>query len=194
MTMTSERTGRALECELLLLVAQGDHVAFADLYDRMMPRVLGLIVQVLRDRSQSEEVAQDVMLEVWQHAPRFDAERGTAVGWMLQRAHSRAVDRVRSAAASSARDQRVGLMDLSVEHDSVEHVAEVHVESIRVRAALEQLPTAQRKAIELCHLGGYTNAEAATILKVPIGTVKTRIRDGLARLRVALEAGGAVTT
>ncbi len=194
MTRDPVTSPRAPECQLLERVATGDRVAFAELYDRMMPRVLGLIVQVLRDRSQSEEVAQDVMLEVWQHAPRFDPERGTAVGWMLQRAHSRAVDRVRAAVASSARDQRVGLMDLSVEQDSVEHIVEVQVESIRVRAALEALPTPQRTAIELCHLGGYTNAEAATILQVPIGTVKTRIRDGLARLRIILESGGPVPT
>jgi RNA polymerase sigma-70 factor, ECF subfamily len=187
-TSTTTIVSRAPECDLLIAVAAGDQAAFAALYDRMMPRVLGLIVQLLRDRSQSEEVAQDVMLEVWQHAPRFDADRGTAVGWILQRAHSRAVDRVRSAAASTARDRRIGLVDAASVTDSVEHIVEVHIETMKVRAALEDLSVPQRKAIELCHLGGYTNAEAAEILNVPIGTVKTRIRDGLARLRAALQA------
>lgn len=187
MTPAVPHTPVTAEGDLLQRVATGDKVAFATLYDRMMPRVLGLVIRLLRDRSQSEEVAQDVMLEVWQHAPRFDPERGTAVGWILQRAHSRAVDRVRSAEASSARDQRAGRMDAAEIHDSVEHIAEVHIESIRVRAALEDLPAPQRTAIELCHLGGYTNAEAAEMLEVPIGTVKTRIRDGLVRLRAALE-------
>lgn len=175
-----------IEAHLLARVAAGDAVAFAELYDRMMPRILGVIIRVLRDVSQSEEVAQDVLLEIWQLAGRFEADRGSAAGWMLRKAHSRAIDRVRSAQSSYERDSRIGIRDLNEHQDALEDVVETKIESERVVRALAVLPAAQRQAVTLAHLGGYTHREVADMLHVPIGTVKTRIHAGIGRLRQEL--------
>jgi RNA polymerase sigma-70 factor (ECF subfamily) len=105
--------------ELLSRISAGDHAAFAEIYDRLAPRVLGLVVRLLRDHAQSEEVTQEVFLEIWQTATRYDAGRGGAVPWVLTVAHRRAVDRVRSAQASRDRDTREGIRDYRAEYDSV---------------------------------------------------------------------------
>lgn len=168
---------------LLTEAGRGDDAAFVVLYTRMAPRVLGLIRRILCNRAQSEEVAQEVMLEVWQHAYTFDPGRGSAVAWILTRAHSRAVDRVRATAAATVRDEAAGRRELATEPASTEAIVEERLENERLHVALSELPVPQRSAIELCHLHGLSNAEAAEQLGVPIGTVKSRVRDGLARLR-----------
>ena len=152
----------------------------------MSPRVFGLVLRVLRDRHQSEEVTQEVFLEVWRDAARFESARGSAAAWMLRLAHSRAVDRVRAAEASGARDLRVGIRDLGAVESPEELVAS-RLDSAAVERALATLPDAQRRAIILTHLAGYTQAEAAELLRVPLGTVKTRVREGLGRMRRLLE-------
>ena len=166
--------------------AAGDERAFAELYDATAPRVFGLVLRILVDRAQAEEVAQEVYLEAWRRAERFDANRGAAIGWLLQIAHARAVDRVRASQAQRDRDARIGLRDTDVPVDEVAERVETSLESARARRALGELSEAQREAIELAYFGGLTQTEIAERLGTPLGTVKTRMRDGMRRLREIL--------
>jgi len=172
--------------ELLLLVAGGDQQAFARLYDMLSPRVFGLILRVLVDRSQSEEVLQEVFLEIWQSAGRFAPNRGQGRSWILTIAHRRAVDRVRSAQASTDRDVRAGFRDIGVAYDGVAEEVELRIEGQRVSEALSTLPDPQREALTLAYYGGYSQSEIAALVGAPLGTIKTRMRDGLSRLRVEM--------
>lgn len=169
--------------ELLTAVAQGDREAFATLYDRLADGVFGVVRRVLRDPSLAEEVAQEVMLEVWRTAPRFAPERGRARTWVFTMAHRRAVDRVRSEQAGRDRNDRYGLADQRMPFDVVAEEVESRLESKQIRAALNELTDLQREAIELAYYGGHTYEEVARLLDIPLGTAKTRLRDGLIRLR-----------
>lgn len=169
--------------DLLTRVAQGDQRAFAELYDRSAPRVFGLVKRLLRDHAQSEEVTQEIFLEVWQNATRYDTAKGSAVAWMLTMAHRRAVDRVRASQASRDRDVRIGIRDHVSEYDTVAENVEIQIESERVKEAMKRLTELQRQAVSLAYFGGYSHSEVSTMLRVPIGTVKTRLRDGMIRLR-----------
>ncbi|MGL3151453.1 ECF RNA polymerase sigma factor SigK [Microbacterium sp. A82] len=169
--------------ELLLRVADGDQRAFAELYDLLSSRVFGLILRVLVNRSQSEEVLQEVFLEIWQSAGRFAPNKGQGRTWVLTIAHRRAVDRVRSSQSSTDRDIRVGIRDVVVAHDSVAEQVELSIDGDRVVAALGTLPEPQREALVLSYFGGYSQSEIAVLTQAPLGTIKTRMRDGLSRLR-----------
>jgi RNA polymerase sigma-70 factor (ECF subfamily) len=171
---------------LLLRIADGDEASFARLYDMLAPRVFGLILRVLVDRAQSEEVLQEVFLEVWQSANRFAPNKGQGRTWVLTMAHRRAVDRVRSAQASVDRDVRVGFRDLDVPHDDVAEQVELRIEGRRVAKAVAALPEVQREAITLAYFGGYSQSEIAALVGAPLGTIKTRMRDGLSRLRTEM--------
>ncbi len=172
--------------ELLLRVAEGDQAAFARLYDMLSPRAFGLILRVLVDRSQSEEVLQEVFLEIWQSASRFAPNKGQGRSWVLTIAHRRAVDRVRSAQASTDRDVKAGFREIGVAHDGVAEEVELRIEGQRVSEALATLPDPQREAITLAYFGGYSQSEIAALVGAPLGTIKTRMRDGLSRLRVEM--------
>lgn len=168
---------------LLARTATGDKAAFSDLYDEVAPRVFGLVRRLLVDHSQSEEVTQEIFLEIWQTASRFDPNKGGATTWILTMAHRRAVDRVRASQSSRDRDVKIGIRDYQNDYDNVSTSVEVKVEHERVEKAMGRLTELQRQAIQLSYYGGYSNSEVAEILSVPIGTVKTRIRDGMIRLR-----------
>ncbi|WP_243073908.1 ECF RNA polymerase sigma factor SigK [Microbacterium sp. SS28] len=172
--------------ELLVLVADGEESAFARLYDLLSPRVFGLILRVLVDRAQSEEVLQEVFLEIWQSADRFAPNKGQGRAWVLTIAHRRAVDRVRSAQSSADRDRRIGARDLDVPHDGVAEQVELRIEGRRVARAVAALPDPQREALTLAYFGGYSQSEIAALVGAPLGTIKTRMRDGLSRLRTEM--------
>jgi len=179
----AEQTPTASQQDLLEKVANGDKRAFAALYDQISPRVFGLIRRILRDQAQSEEVTQEVFLEIWQTATRFDPNKGGASTWILTMAHRRAVDRVRSSQSSRDRDTRIGIRDYNPDYDNVAETIEVRIEHERVEKAMTRLTELQRQAVSLAYYGGYSHSEVAEMLSVPIGTVKTRLRDGMIRLR-----------
>ncbi|MFW6868723.1 ECF RNA polymerase sigma factor SigK [Nocardioides sp. CPCC 206347] len=174
---------------LLKRASRGDTEAFAAVYDATAARVHGLVLRVVRDPAQSEEVTQEVFLEVWRQSSRYDAERGSALAWLMTIAHRKAVDRVRSAEAASRRDEKYEQRNHTPEHDTTAEAAHASFEAHRVRAALAHLTEVQREAIELAYFGGYTHTEVAALLDLPVGTAKTRIRDGLIRLRDTIGVG-----
>ncbi|TFD66772.1 sigma-70 family RNA polymerase sigma factor [Cryobacterium ruanii] len=169
--------------ELLGRVAHGDQSAFGELYDQIAPRVLGLVKRLLVDHAQSEEVTQEIFLEVWQSASRYEPTRGGASTWILTMAHRRAVDRIRSSQAGRDRDAKIGIRDLAVAYDHVVETVEVRIEHERVEKAMTRLTQLQRQAVSLAYYGGFSHSEVAEMLHIPLGTVKTRLRDGLIRLR-----------
>jgi RNA polymerase sigma-70 factor (ECF subfamily) len=177
---------RAQLTGLLRASARGDEAAFAELYDATSRRIHGLVLRVIRDPAQSEEVTQEVFLEIWRLSTRFDDDQGSPLSWMMTIAHRRAVDRVRSAEASTRRDVSYEQRTRETEHDSTAEAAQASLEARRVRQALHTLTDAQRGALELAYFGGYTHTEIASMLDLPLGTAKTRIRDGLIRLRDTL--------
>ncbi|MBF8170294.1 MULTISPECIES: sigma-70 family RNA polymerase sigma factor [Streptomyces] len=172
--------------QLMREVALGDQDSFAAVYDAVAGSVLGVARGVLRDQAQSEEVAQEVLVEVWRTAPRYRPDRGTVVNWILTLAHRRAVDRVRSVEAAAARDHKAALLDRTPEYDEVTEQVETRLEREQVRRCLRTLTDIQRQSVTLAYYRGLTYRQVAESLALPLGTVKTRLRDGLIRLRDCL--------
>ncbi|MGI5246497.1 sigma-70 family RNA polymerase sigma factor [Dactylosporangium sp. CA-139066] len=172
--------------ELLARVARGDERAFAELYDLVSARVYGLIRRVLRDPAQSEEVAQEVMVEVWRTAGRYDPARGSATAWVFTIAHRRAVDRVRAEQAGVERVRRVAAVSAETPYDDVVETATARIEQQQVRRCLDGLTELQREAITLAYYGGNSYREVADLLGTALPTIKTRMRDGLIRMRDCL--------
>jgi RNA polymerase sigma-70 factor (ECF subfamily) len=156
------------------------------LYDVVAGPVFGVVRRVVRDTAQSEEVTQEVLVELWRTATRFDPNLGSAVNWALTLAHRRAVDRVRSAQASTDRDERVGAMSADRPFDEVADAVATRLEHEQVRRCLSSLTGLQRESVMLAYYGGNTYREVASLLDTPLGTIKTRLRDGLIRLRDCL--------
>ena len=171
----------------LARMAQGDHDALAELYDRHARMVFSLALRILQDRAEAEDVVQDVFAQAWAQAARYDTGRGAVAAWMLMLARSRAIDRLRARRArpDSASDTRavLNIPDSGVPQDlqllSAEQVSQV-------RTAVQALPAAQRVALELAYYEGLTHAEIAEKLAEPLGTVKTRIRQAVISLRESL--------
>ncbi|MCB0980271.1 MAG: ECF RNA polymerase sigma factor SigK [Acidimicrobiaceae bacterium] len=167
---------------LLRRAGRGDQQAFAELYDVLSPLVHGVVLKVVRDPAQAEEVTQEVFVELWRTATRFDGSKGSARAWASTLAHRRAVDRVRSEQASRERQQRDAAAAIR-DHDMVVDEVEAGLDQARVRRALDRLSELQREAVELAYFGGHTYRDVAVLLGVAEGTVKSRIRDGMIRLR-----------
>ncbi|MPY97790.1 MAG: sigma-70 family RNA polymerase sigma factor [Actinophytocola sp.] len=175
--------------DLMGRVARGDEHAFAELYDMLAERVYGLVLRVMRDPAQSEEVTQEVFVELWRTASRFRSERGSVTSWAMTIAHRRAVDRVRSAQSTVDREARMAASQQDTPFDSVADEVASRFEQRQVRHCLDTLTELQRESVGLAYYQGYTYGEVATLLDTPLGTIKTRLRDGLIRLRDCLGVG-----
>jgi len=186
----AQRTDRAQEAAdlagLLRRVARGDSEAFARLYDATSARTYGVIWRVLRSADHAAEVTQEVYTEVWRQAARFEESKGSATAWITTMAHRRAVDRVRSVTSEVARDEHYARAEPGREVDHVWEGVSSRLDADRVRKGMESLTPIQREALALAYFGGYTQSQVAERLKLPLGTVKTRIRDGLISLRSTL--------
>jgi RNA polymerase sigma-70 factor (ECF subfamily) len=167
---------------LLSRAGRGDQSAFAELYDVLAPLLHGVVLKVVRDPAQSEEVTQEAFIELWKLAPRYDASRGSVRSWATTLAHRRAIDRVRSEQSSRNRTEREAQSRPIQSGDVAEQVV-ANIDGTRVRKALERLTEIQRQAVELAYFGGHSYREVAVLLGVAEGTIKTRIRDGMIRLR-----------
>jgi RNA polymerase sigma-70 factor, ECF subfamily len=199
--MTERGTGRRPEhvsavpesppepADLLRAVAGGDERAFERLYDLVAPRVYGLIRRVLRDPAQAEEVAQEALVDVWRLAARFDPARGSATAWIFTIAHRRVIDRVRAEQAATDRVARVSALAADTPYDVVDDEVSARLERRQLRRCLDDLTELQRQAVILAYYQGNTYPQVAELLNSPLPTIKTRMRDGLIRLRDCLGAG-----
>ncbi|MHA6759722.1 sigma-70 family RNA polymerase sigma factor [Streptacidiphilus sp. PAMC 29251] len=180
------REGERLE-HCLLAVARGAREAFTHLYRALFPQVRAVVQHVLRDRAQSEEVAQEVIVELWTLAGRYQRGRGSVHGWAATIARRRAVDQVRRQCARIRREQRVAHLAHSPAYDSVVEGVEQVLDQEGVRRVLGVLSPLQGQAIRLAFYEGRSHAEVASSLGIPLGTAKSRIREGLIRLRLELD-------
>lgn len=171
------------DLELMAGTASGDQQAFSLLYDRLAPRVFGLVLHVLRNQTDAEDVLQETFLQVWRRAATFDPARCPLDGWVLMMARCRALDRLRR-----RKDAPPAPDDVPADAEHPARDLERAEDAIQVTAALACLPAEQREAIRLAFYGGFTHDQISRRLGLPLGTVKTRIRLGMIRLRTCLAA------
>lgn len=184
--MSAPLSGHEL-APLMAKVSAGDQSAFAQVYDATVRNVFGIVLHVLRDRAQAEEVTQEVYVDAWRQAARFDSAQGSVSAWINTIAHRRAVDRVRSSERRSLREHRHADEQFAQVAPDTSDLVVANDEASRVRAAMALLPERQRTAVQLAYFEGKTQREVAEYLQIPLGTVKTRIRDAMQRLRKHLE-------
>lgn len=167
---------------LLQRVSRGEDAALGSLYDAVGSAVFGLARRIVRDPARAEEVTQEVFVQIWQTATRFDASRGSGRTWIMTLAHRRAVDVVRHDQAATDRENRYD-WSAGPDHDVVSETATINLEHEQVRRCLEGLTDLQREAIDLAYYQGHSYPEVAELVDANLPAVKTRMRDGLIRLR-----------
>lgn len=173
--------------QLIARTAQGDQAAFAVLYDRTSPQVYGLVLRILGNREAAEEVTLDVYTQIWRQACAYDETRGTPGGWVMTLARTRAIDRYRAGATERGRFASLDAVELFASTgDTPEEDVAGQERRRYVQRALALLTVEQRQAIALAYFGGLSQSEIADQLKLPLGTVKTRMRLGMIKLREAL--------
>ena len=172
----------------LRAMARGEHAALAGCYDQIGPVVFSLAVRMLRDRAAAEDVTQDIFVQVWRQAEKYDAGRGSAEGWIMMIARTRILDRLRSRSAGVVlKPMGDAVPEAPDAEDWPEDLAITREDAAAVRQAVAELPMEQREAVELAFFDGLTQAEIAERLKIPLGTIKTRIRLGLLKIRGKLK-------
>lgn len=178
-------TVQTSDADLLRSIARGEEESLAELYDRYRAILLGLLFRILGNRAEAEDVLQDVFVQVWQKAKDFDESRGKAFTWLVTLARSRAIDRLRSLGSRSRTVEEAGKESNDVIADAVEDAINTERSEV-VRAALKELPEEQRAALLMAYFDGFSQSEIAERTKTPIGTVKTRMRTGMNKLRETL--------
>lgn len=171
---------------LLEQVARGDQAAFAEFYELTSRRVFGMARRVLIDVELSEDTTQEVFLQVWQNAAKFNPDAGSALAWLMTISHRRAVDKVRSSQSSTDREARYGASSQDIDHDSVSDEVGSRLEAEAVVRCLDTLTETQQESVRLAYYGGFTYREVAEKLNAAVPTIKSRIRDGLIRLKTCL--------
>lgn len=189
-----EATGSATDLNsqlagLLALVAAGDQQAFAEFYQLTSRRVFGMARRVLLDPDLSEDATQEVYIQVWQGAAKFDRSAGSPLAWLMTIAHRRAIDRVRAVQAATDREARYGAASQDPDRDLVAEEADTNLEAEAVSRCLGTLTDTQRESVRLAYYGGLTYREVAEHLGAAVPTIKSRIRDGLLRLKTCLGVG-----
>lgn len=171
---------------LLERVARGDQAAFAEFYELTSRRVFGMARRVLIDVELSEDTTQEVFLQVWQNAAKFNPEAGSPLAWLMTISHRRAVDKVRSSQSSTDREAKYGASSQDIDHDSVSDEVGSRLEAEAVVRCLNTLTDTQQESVRLAYYGGLTYREVAEKLNAAVPTIKSRIRDGLIRLKTCL--------
>lgn len=184
--MESDKVGATRLAALLGRIADGDRGAFAEFYDATAARVYGMARRVLVDSSLSEDATQEIYLQVWRHAGSFSPTKGSAMAWLITIAHRRAVDKVRSEQARTAREERYESTSSGVSHDHVAETVAERAEAEQVVTCLDSLTDSQRESVTLAYYAGLTYRQVAERLHAGLPAIKSRIRDGLIRLKNCL--------
>jgi RNA polymerase sigma-70 factor (ECF subfamily) len=184
--MTREPDSPDEDCALLARIVAGDQQAFATLFDRHCPQALGLALRICNNRAVAEDAVQEAFLSIWRKAGRFDSKRGDVAAYIFSAVHNKAVDAVRHEASLRRREEAHADPATETGGDEVVEAAWIGVRRSEVRSAVGDLSPVQREALELAYFGGLTYSEVAKRLRIPVGTAKTRLRDGIIQLRMLL--------
>lgn len=185
------KTSSSIDTDLLVQIAKGDRRAFGQLYDRSAPILFTLLVRILSDREEAEDLLQEVYAEVWRKSVRYDERRGSPMAWLVTLTRSRAIDRLRARASrghgvTDSIDETPLAETQGRDPTPFEQRADAETRTLVMKALME-LPTAQRQALELSYYEGLSHSEIAVRLKEPVGTIKTRIKLGMSKLKIALQ-------